>query len=268
MLGPCHARAVPPGDATPSDRAPEVLAVGGGRVGCAVLSLSARHPDGDDARYLEWHVLDHLPEQHRLAAIRHGQRWVSTPACRAARAASQAPFDAVDHVVAYLFAPGGDPSLDDFFQLGARLGAIGRMGHALPRVHVGIWDLEAMRADPRVLVGADVVPWRPNRGIHLSIDRPAARPDGWVDPAPGLVDLDGVAGLWRFRGTSGRHSRVQEADGLEATVCYLDGDPAEVADAVHDEMAAAGGGQVPDSVLLAAPFETVTPFAWHRALPG
>jgi hypothetical protein len=51
-------------------------------------------------------------------------------------------------------------------------------------------------------------------------------------------------------------------------VCYLDGDPAEVAAAVGDELAAAGGGEVPDSILLSAPFETVTPFAWHRALPG
>ena len=31
-----------------------------------VLSLSARSPDGDDAAYIEWHSLDHLPEQYSL----------------------------------------------------------------------------------------------------------------------------------------------------------------------------------------------------------
>jgi hypothetical protein len=261
-------RAVPAGDPTPSDHAPDVLAVGRTDVDCAVLSLSARHADGDDAGYLEWHLLDHLPEQHRLRTLRHGQRWVSTPACRAARAVSEGDLDAVDHVVGYLFAAGDDPSLDAFFRLGARLRDAGRLGWSLPRVHVGIWDLESALAAPGALVGADVVPWRPNRGIHLTLDRPGDRPAGWVDPAPRLVELDGVAGVWRFRGTSGRHRGAQDADGLEATVCYLDGDPATVAAAVHEELAAAPGGSVPGSVLLAAPFEAVVPFEWHRALPG
>ena len=39
--------------------------------------------------YNEWHQLDHLPEQFPLAGIVYGQRWVSTPACRAARAVSE-----------------------------------------------------------------------------------------------------------------------------------------------------------------------------------
>src|SRR5919197_5432827 len=45
----------------PSDDAADVLAVGRSEVVRTVLSLSARHPDGHDARYLEWHMLDHLP---------------------------------------------------------------------------------------------------------------------------------------------------------------------------------------------------------------
>ena len=35
---------------------------GGSDVRVGVLSLSARSPEGLDARYLEWHALDHLPE--------------------------------------------------------------------------------------------------------------------------------------------------------------------------------------------------------------
>ena len=40
--------------------------------------------------YNEWHQLDHMPEQYPLPGIAYGQRWVSTPACRAARAVSGA----------------------------------------------------------------------------------------------------------------------------------------------------------------------------------
>ena len=38
--------------------------------------------------YNEWHQLDHLPEQFPLRGIAFGQRWVSTPACAAARAST------------------------------------------------------------------------------------------------------------------------------------------------------------------------------------
>ena len=38
--------------------------------------MSSRHPDGLDADYLRWHMLDHLPEQvPRLNGLRLGQRW-------------------------------------------------------------------------------------------------------------------------------------------------------------------------------------------------
>ena len=51
--------------------------------------------------------LDHRPEQHRLSAVRASLRLVSTPACRAARAVSNARFDAVDHVMTYFFSDVG-----------------------------------------------------------------------------------------------------------------------------------------------------------------
>jgi hypothetical protein len=258
-----------PHDVTPipSDEAQDVLAVGRSDVTCTVLSLSARHPDGDDARYLEWHMLDHLPEQYRIPEVRSGQRWVSTPRCRKARLAGDDRFDAVDHVISYLFAePAGltGPGLAAFFALGPRLHEAGRMPIALPRVYFGIWDVAARLANPRALAGADVVPWRPNRGAYLIVERPADRPAGWEDPAPALAALGGVAGLWRFRGAAG-HPYAEDCADLEATLCYLDGDPVdEVAPGVTRVLAA--GGPTP-SLLLAAPFETVTPYAWDRAVP-
>ena len=76
---------------TASDECPEVLATGRTDVTTIYASLSKRHPDGLDASYLEWHSLDHRPEQHRLAQLRASFRMVSTPECRSARAASDEP---------------------------------------------------------------------------------------------------------------------------------------------------------------------------------
>src|SRR6478735_4605296 len=98
-----------PSNPVPSDSAPSVLDVGRGDVRFAVVSMSKRSADGDDAGYLRWHVLDHLPEQHRIDGMRNGTRWFSNGACRSARAASEAPYADVDHIVAYLFGGPDDP---------------------------------------------------------------------------------------------------------------------------------------------------------------
>src|SRR6202012_2958544 len=90
-------------EGTPSDDAPAILATGHNDIGVVFVSMSGRHPEGRDADYLQWHSLDHRPEQYRLAALRSSVRIVSTPACRAARAASDKRFDATDHVMTYLF---------------------------------------------------------------------------------------------------------------------------------------------------------------------
>jgi hypothetical protein len=89
---------------TASDELPQVLATGSTDVEMIFASLSAREQSGRDADYLQWHSLDHRPEQYRIAGLRHSMRLVSTPACRAARAFSDARYSAVDHVMTYFFA--------------------------------------------------------------------------------------------------------------------------------------------------------------------
>ena len=246
---------------TPSDEVPEVLGNGRTDVRVAVLSMSARSPEGRDAEYIAWHLLDHLPEQYRIGAIRHGQRWVSTPACRAARVASAPRYDAVDHVVSYLFAEPVGEGLDRFFALGAALGGAGRMGLRLPSVELGAYDLLAKVASPRAMVGADVLPWRPAQGAYLLVEEGVA---GDGDEA--LLEVDGVAGLWRYRGRPG-DTRFASTEHAHLTVCYLDGDPAATAARLAEVLPArwASGGAVP---LLAAPFEAVVPWAWGAALPA
>ncbi|MCU1374160.1 MAG: hypothetical protein JWO68_1446 [Actinomycetia bacterium] len=249
-----------PAGGVPSDEAPAVLAHGRTDVRIGILSMSARSPEGLDARYLEWHGLDHLPEQHRIGGVRAGTRWVSTPACRAARAASAGRYDAVDHVVQYLFADPLTASLETFFTLGADLGAAGRMPMRLPSVELAGWRLTGTRAAGRVLAGADVLPWRPARGAFLLVEQGAAA------AADDLVAVAGVAGAWTYEGTGSLHDRLADTDGLHLTVCSLDDDPVVAA---HQLVPAldrrwASGATTP---LLAAPFESVVPWAWDRSLP-
>ena len=255
-----------PDRGTPSDSDPRIAAFGNGDVTAAVVSMSSRHPQGLDADYLRWHVTDHLPEQYRLVGLRLGQRWVSTPACRAARAASVAPFDQVDHVVQYLFAEPVDDALDRFFPLGTALREIGRMPMQLPRVQVGGWDLVATTAAGRVLVGGAVMPWYPCSGVYLLVERAAGPEPARPGTPDELMAVPGVAGAWTYAGTEPRHPRLASTAGLAMTVCYLDRSPTDVA----ADLAPVLGDRWSDgsrTPLLAAPFEMVVADGWDRHLP-
>lgn len=235
-------------------------------VSFAVLSMSERHPDGLDDEYLDWHLLDHLPEQYQIEGLRLGQRWLSTDACRAARAVEVAPFDRVDHLVGYLFGGEVDPALDTFFELGAALNRAGRMPISLPRVGVTGWEATGRAAAPRVLVGADVVPWRPHRGVYVIVESIDAGGDDGAHQLDGLVEVDGVAGVWRYRDGGARHERLLAIDGAHLTICYLDGEPSAVAPGLAERLRSrwTDGAITP---LLAGPFDVVLPFTARR-LPG
>jgi hypothetical protein len=223
----------------------------------AFISLSAREPDGRDAEYLAWHSLDHRPEQHRLAGLRNSLRLVSTPACRAARAASDDPYDAVDHVMTYLFSDPG--ALRPFNDLGAALAAGGRMPLRLPTVKFMTADLAGMVAAPAAVAGADVIPWRPALGIYLIIERGQTRGDA-------LAGVPGVAGVWWYHGNLAPAPYATDARGMQVTYCYLDDDPVATAERLGEAVRLrwASGDVVG---LLAAPFHTLVPFDWTRYLP-
>jgi hypothetical protein len=210
------------------------------------VAMAAREPEGRDADYLAWHALDHRPEIHRIPALRGALRLVSTPACRAARAASEDPYDPVDHVMTYLFAePGGVAELGP---LAAGLAGAGRMSRRLPSVEVGTYELDGAATSPRIEVSADVLPWRPVTGVYLLVERGAA-------PAGALSEVAGVAGAWWGLD-----------DGRQITYCFLDGDPLATAEGLRPVLAArwADGGVVP---RLAAPFLVPVDFDWGRHLP-
>jgi hypothetical protein len=240
---------------TPSDRVPEILAEGCGGITTLFVSMAKRHPDGADAQYLRWHTLDHRPEQHRLASVRASLRVVSTAACRAARAASDERFDAIDHVMTYFFA--GIGGLNDFNNLSKALSSAGRVPFVLPPVQRGVYTVESRRAAPRAKVGSDVLPWCPARGVYLLLEQGAA-------PATQLTDVPGVAGLWSASSVPTDFSTA--GDGQQITYCFLDDDPVATAErlrrVLQQRWAAAG-----IKPLLAAPFYPIVPYDWDRYLP-
>jgi len=241
----------------PSDQLPDVLATGSTDVGHAFISLSEREPDGRDAEYIEWHSLDHRPEQYRLAELRDSLRLVSTPECRAARAASEPQYDAVDHVMTYLFSDLA--VLPGFSALGAALNAGGRMPLRLPSAGFMTADVAGKMAATSAVAGAEVIPWRPATGVYLMIE------DGHA-AADMLVDVPGVAGAWWYHGALAPAPFSTDARGLQITYCYLDDDPVATAERLREVVQRRWqSGAV--SGLLAAPFHLIVPFDWTRHLP-
>ena len=238
------------------------------RVKLGFFSLSRRSPDGDDRSYLAWHQLDHMPEQYQLPGLLLGQRWVSTPECRAARAAEDGDWSEVEHIVCYLMGEPVDQTIHDFYALGKSLADAGRFSHSLPSHYRGGLGLVGTRAASRALISPEVVPFRPHRGIYLIVEVHPDGPtgDGPTSPPPPprymleeLVGVPGVAGAWRYASSAtARHPRFTEGD-VEMTVCYLDDDPAAVGKRLQPVMARAAG-EKPSRLALAAPFASM--MAW------
>lgn len=241
---------------TPSDQLPAVLATGSTDVRTIFTSMTAREPDGRDAEYLQWHSLDHRPEQYRIAGLRHSIRLVSTPACRAARAFSDPRYDAVDHVMTYFFTE--DAAFDQFGVLSAALGGE-RRPFRLPTVEANYFKLAGKIATPRAIAGADVIPWRAASGVYLLVEQ------GTASPAS-LVDVPGVAGIWWHQGGAAPVPGFRDNTGTQITYCFVDGDLVATAERLRAPLKQrwAAGEIVP---LLAAPFFTLVPFDWNRYLP-
>lgn len=248
-------------DITPgiaSDNLPEVLATGRSGVNAIFASMSTRHPEGRDADFLAWHALDHRPEQHRLAKLRASLRLTSTPACRGARAASTDRYDAVDHVMTYLFADVG--GLQEFVDLGSALMNGGRMPYLLPSVERTVYGNDGQLAAPRIKAGADVLPWWPAKGVYLLIEQ-------GKKAANELVEVPGVGGAWWGAGLSLQQPFATTSNaGLQITYCFLDGQPVETAERLRPVLAKRWADRSLQP-LLAAPFHVFNPFEPDRFLP-
>jgi hypothetical protein len=243
---------------TPSDESPEILAVGRTDVTTIYTSLSKRHPEGLDADYLEWHSLDHRPEQHRMAELRASFRMVSTPECRAARAASDERYDEADHLQSYFFTDLS--AMSSFNELSVALRNAGRAPYLLPLVERGVYRVDGMAAAPRIKVGADVLLWWSAKGVYFLIERGGA-------PVADLLDVAGVGGAW-WGGAVPLEPPFTTRDnsGLHVSYLFLDDEPAVVAERLRPRLEKRWSttGMAP---LLAAPFHSLVAYEWDRYVP-
>jgi hypothetical protein len=245
------------------------------RVKVGYFSLTRHSTTGEDQSYLEWHQLDHMPEQYQLPGLIVGQRWGSTPACRAARAAESGDWSLVEHAVCYMMGNPVDETIDEFITLGAHLAELGRFPHRMPSEYRGALRLLEAHVAPRVLVSAEVVPFRPHQGVYLIVEEPTdqAAQDAYLqrrhtELVPELVSVPGVAGAWTFATTPAiRRSNFSEGQ-YRMTICYLDDEPAVVGERLAPMMERMAASE-PIRLQLAAPFESVLRWDWGRlASPG
>jgi hypothetical protein len=234
------------------------MSIGRSDIGVLFVSMSAKDPDGRDPEYLAWHALDHRPEQYRVPGLRASLRLVSTPACRAARAASSERYDAVDHVMTYFFSD--IDALAPFGRLGSVLGKAGRMTHMLPAVERAVYRTGGASAAPRIKAGADVLPWWPATGVYLLVEQGSAG-------VAHLLEIDGVAGVWWAAGVEGGEGRATDDVGaLQITYCFLDGDPVDTAERVRPALERRRD-DLSVTPLLAAPFHIPVNHEWDRYVP-
>ena len=233
--------------------------------------------------YNRWHQLDHRPENLALPGVAWGDRWARPEEYRAAgRAVPE--YAGVDYLAMYLFRDPLPASLAAWDRLGEDSFQWGR-GPLIPGVErrmTAFFVPVKGYAAPSALVSPDVLPFRPNRGLHVTLSRyaethaPATHDRyAWEDRAllPALLDLDGVAGAWTF--SFDRHQRhrtlpirgtAEDAPGsLRLRVLYLDGEPLETTAAIartETEVAtpASRAAAETEEVLLSTPLRTIVPW--------
>ena len=155
--------------------------------------------------------------------------------CRDARVAGSGQLAEVGSIVNYLVTEPVQSTHDDFMELGPRLALIGRFPERRPSLQLSMPALLRWYSSPRVQISAEVVPFRPHRGVLVVVEEPAgdesddlARWQSWLhlEHYPALMDLPGVAGAWMYG--SARLWRLHpncRRDPHYVTVVYLDDDP-------------------------------------------
>jgi hypothetical protein len=210
------------------------------RVKAGIFSLTAPAPADDDGSYLRWHLLDHMPEQYQLPGIVHGLRWIADGDCVDHRLAADGPLGEVGNAVHYLVSDPVEETFDDFVTLGRALREKGRFPVTRPSLQVAGLRLLDWQSAPHALISAEVVPFRPHRGVLLIVEEAteaiSGRPNQWLqwlhaEHYPALLATPGTAGAWTFGSTTAwRAQKGWRTDPQYITVVYLDDDPLTTTD--------------------------------------
>jgi hypothetical protein len=209
------------------------------RVKAAFFSFTAPARPDDDGSYLRWHLLDHMPEQYQLPGIQFALRYIADGEYLTSRIAATGDLAEVGNLVNYLV---GDPvqqTHNDFMELGPRLAEMGRYPDRRPFLQLRMPALLSWYGAPRALISAEVVPFRPHRGVVVIVEEPAGEDTAswlqWLhtDHHPAVLATPGVAGVWMYGSTSTWQLRPSTQGGPQyTTVIYLDDDPLAVTKAL------------------------------------
>jgi hypothetical protein len=211
-------------------------------------------PAGAHRAYNAWHQFDHLPEQYRLPGIAHGERWVASPDCVAARPVDDPLVGSAQYVTLYLISDPVDETLRRFGELAVEMRDLGRFFEKRSAPVFGGWHLAATAASPRIPVSPSVIPWHPASGVFV-LAEPAAGADDELAVLAGLVEVDGVIGGWTFvPGDEELSNPSWLVQPWRLTVLWLDGDPPAAAERLAPRL--------PAATLFAAPYRAVTPGEW------
>jgi len=221
--------------------------------------------------YNEWHQLDHMPEQFPMRGTAYGQRWVSTPACKAARLVDGELLAPAHYMTLYLFTDPVDETLQEFMDLGQQLRALGRFFDKRRACFSGPLQWLDAHAAARVLIAPEALPYRPNRGVYVFVEEPnsdveVAAFDAWVrrwheDEVDAWLAVPGVAGCWSFATAPRLRNSGWSTGNRRITVTYLDDDPVTVAKSLQPILEARWR-DAPVTPVHAGPYETVVPYQW------
>jgi hypothetical protein len=248
-------------------------------IGFAEVADPARHRD-----YNTWHQLDHRPENLALPGVLHGERWVRSPDCAAAGATPDPLLGGVHYLNMYWFRAPADESIRAWSELAERSFQWGRRPDVrwTRRPLMGFFRPIKGYVNPRVLVSADALPFRPNRGIFATVSRiseprseAAEELFGWYDAVrlPALLSCRGAAGAWTFASEdtfSSAHDLGATAapPSLRVHLIFLDDDPLDfVTDVRAHDADWQRSGEHRDTArvetqLFAGPLRAIAPWQW------
>lgn len=244
----------------------------------AELTEPTRHHE-----FNEYHQLDHRPENLALPGVLFGERWVRSPDCAAALPTPDTDYSGVQYMTMYWLREPVEASRLEWFDFGTTAAHLGRrpdLGWARRPLVASFLPLKGY-VTPRVLISAEALVFRPNRGLLVTVSEvpedpvAAERLGRWYDRIriPDLLGCEGVAGGWTFVSETAFPAHQPalgrpEGGALRIHVFFLDRDPVEVAAAlVGREQEWADAGRTWDEataerVLLRSVFRTIVPWEW------
>ena len=255
---------------------------------------SVDHPS-QHAAYNEWHQLDHRPENLALDGVRHGERWVRTPAC-AATSLADARLAATHYVNLYWFRPPIADAVAEWQALAERSFQWGRRPDMAmcTRPLMGFFDVVKGYVSPHAKVSTAALPFRPTSGVIVQVvelEDPHAiaveQVYRWYDTVviPATLAVAGVAGVYTFSSVTSTIDSgfVAAADArtfttgapaqagrLRITVTYCDGDLLATKQAVDASFArlrdSASSGdplvRAAASVVFDSAVQVIEPWRW------